>query len=32
MAVATSPQRPLTRMVQEMIALLQSLGPPLLKA
>ena len=32
MAVATSPQRPLTRMVQEMITLLQSLGPPLLKA
>jgi len=32
MAVATSPQRPLTRMVQETIALLQSLGPQLLKA
>ncbi len=32
MAVATSPQRPLTRMVQEMTALLRSLGPPLLKA
>lgn len=31
MAVATSPQRPLTHMVQEMITLLQSLGPPLLK-
>jgi len=31
-AVATSPQRPLTHMVQETIALLQSFGPPLLKA
>ena len=32
MAVASSPHRPLTRMVQETIALLQSLAPPLLKA
>lgn len=31
MAVATSAQRPLTRMAQETIDLLQSIGPPLLK-
>ena len=31
MAVATSAQRPLTRMAQETIRLLQSIGPPLLK-
>jgi LysR family nitrogen assimilation transcriptional regulator len=31
MAVATSAQRPLTRMAQETIGLLQSIGPPLLK-
>jgi LysR family nitrogen assimilation transcriptional regulator len=32
MAVATSAQRPLTRMAQETIDLLQSIGPPLLKS
>jgi LysR family nitrogen assimilation transcriptional regulator len=31
MAIATSAQRPLTRMAQETIDLLQSIGPPLLK-
>jgi LysR family nitrogen assimilation transcriptional regulator len=31
MAVATSAQRPLTRMAQETIDLVQSIGPPLLK-
>lgn len=31
MAVATSAQRPLTRMAQETIELVQSIGPPLLK-
>jgi hypothetical protein len=31
MAVALSAQRPLTRMAQETIRLLQSIGPPLLK-
>jgi hypothetical protein len=31
MAVASSAQRPLTRMAQETIDLLQSIGPPLLK-
>jgi len=31
MAVATSAQRPLTRMAQETIGLVRSIGPPLLK-